>query len=53
MPSIRPDEISSIIRSKIEQYESTLDVADTGTVIEVGDGIARFKKSHVRRACRV
>src|SRR3989339_1298063 len=42
MPSIRPDEISSIIRSKIEQYESTLDVADTGTVIEVGDGIARI-----------
>ncbi|MEI8388591.1 MAG: F0F1 ATP synthase subunit alpha [bacterium] len=42
MPSIRPDEISSIIRSKIEQYESSLEVADIGTVIEVGDGIARI-----------
>ena len=42
MASIRPDEISSIIRSKIEQYESKLEVADIGTVIEVGDGIARI-----------
>ena len=40
--SIRPDEISSIIRSKIEQYESTLEVSDVGSVIEVGDGIARI-----------
>lgn len=40
--SMRPDEISSIIRSKIEQYESTLEVSDIGTVIEVGDGIARI-----------
>lgn len=42
MTSLRPDEISSIIRSKIEQYESTLEVSDVGTVIEVGDGIARI-----------
>lgn len=42
MTSIRPDEISSIIKSKIELYESTLEVADIGTVIEVGDGIARI-----------
>jgi len=42
MTSLRPDEISSIIRNKIEQYESTLEVADVGTVIEVGDGIARI-----------
>lgn len=42
MVSIRPDEISSIIKTKIEQYESTLDVSNVGTVIEVGDGIARI-----------
>ncbi|OGH99198.1 MAG: F0F1 ATP synthase subunit alpha [Candidatus Melainabacteria bacterium RIFOXYA12_FULL_32_12] len=42
MTSIRPDEISSIIRSKIEQYESILEISDVGTVIEVGDGIARI-----------
>lgn len=42
MVNIRPDEISSIIRTKIENYESTLEIADIGTVIEVGDGIARI-----------
>jgi len=42
MVSIRPDEISSIIKSKIEQYESSVEVSDIGTVIEVGDGIARI-----------
>lgn len=42
MVNIKPDEISSIIRSKIEQYEETLEVSDIGTVIEVGDGIARI-----------
>lgn len=42
MTGIRPDEISSIIRAKIENYESTMEVSDVGTVIEVGDGIARI-----------
>ncbi|MDD3150489.1 MAG: F0F1 ATP synthase subunit alpha [Candidatus Gastranaerophilales bacterium] len=41
MTAIRPDEISSIIRSKIENYETKLEVTDIGTVIELGDGIAR------------
>lgn len=38
---LRPEEISSIIKQQIEQYESALEVADVGTVIQVGDGIAR------------
>lgn len=42
MTSIRPDEISSLIKSKIETYESDLSVSNIGTVIEVGDGIARI-----------
>ncbi len=42
MVNIKPDEISSIIRTKIEQYEGTLEISDIGTVIEVGDGIARI-----------
>ncbi|NLF82906.1 MAG: F0F1 ATP synthase subunit alpha [Candidatus Gastranaerophilales bacterium] len=42
MVSIKPDEISSIIRSKIEKYQSTLEISDIGSVIEVGDGIARI-----------
>ena len=40
--AIRPDEISSLIKTKIEQYESKLEVSDIGTVIEVGDGFARI-----------
>jgi len=42
MVNIKPDEISSIIKTKIEQYESTLEISNIGTVIEVGDGIARI-----------
>lgn len=42
MVLIKPDEISSIIKSKIENYESKTEIANTGTVIEVGDGIARI-----------
>ncbi|MBW4510923.1 MAG: F0F1 ATP synthase subunit alpha [Scytonematopsis contorta HA4267-MV1] len=39
--SIRPDEISSIIQQQIEQYDQGVKVANVGTVLQVGDGIAR------------
>ncbi|MGX8796379.1 F0F1 ATP synthase subunit alpha [Fusibacter sp. JL298sf-3] len=39
--NLRPEEISSVIKSQIKKYESKLQVEDTGTVIQVGDGIAR------------
>lgn len=39
--SIRPEEISSLIKSQIEQYKADIEVAEIGTVIQVGDGIAR------------
>ncbi len=42
MISIRPDEISSIIRQQIESYEQQVQVANVGTVLQVGDGIARI-----------
>ena len=42
MALIKPDEISSIIKSKIENYDLQSEVSNTGTVIEVGDGIARI-----------
>ncbi len=42
MTTIKPDEISSIIKSKIENYELKTEVSNTGSVIEVGDGIARI-----------
>jgi F-type H+-transporting ATPase subunit alpha len=42
MISIRPDEISSIIRQQIEQYDQQVKVSNVGTVLQVGDGIARI-----------
>ncbi len=41
MVSIRPDEISNIIRQQIESYDQEVQVANVGTVLQVGDGIAR------------
>lgn len=38
---IRPEEISSIIRKQIENYHLDLDVSEMGTVVYLGDGIAR------------
>ncbi|ARU60533.1 F0F1 ATP synthase subunit alpha [Tumebacillus avium] len=40
--SIRPEEISSLIKQQIENYQSEVQVYDVGTVIQVGDGIARI-----------
>ncbi len=39
--NLRPEEISSIIKEQIKRYDQKLDVLDVGTIIEVGDGIAR------------
>lgn len=39
---LRPEEISSIIKEQIKKYEKSLDMVDIGSVIEVGDGIARI-----------
>ncbi|PWI57979.1 F0F1 ATP synthase subunit alpha [Sulfoacidibacillus thermotolerans] len=40
--SIRPDEISALIRQQIEQFESQIQDYETGVVLQVGDGIARL-----------
>ena len=42
MVKIRPDEISSVIRQQIEQYTQEAQVVNVGTVLQVGDGIARI-----------
>lgn len=42
MAVIKPDEISSIIKNKIENYESQTEISNVGSVLEVGDGIARL-----------
>ncbi|MFC9778676.1 F0F1 ATP synthase subunit alpha [Paenibacillus chitinolyticus] len=39
--SIRPDEISTLIKQQIENYTADLEVVEVGTVITIGDGIAR------------
>jgi F-type H+-transporting ATPase subunit alpha len=38
---LRPDEIASILRNRIEQYDVETELAEVGTVLQVGDGIAR------------
>ena len=38
---IRPEEVSKIIKTEIENYKNSLDIASVGTVVEIGDGIAR------------
>ncbi|MCL2056559.1 MAG: F0F1 ATP synthase subunit alpha [Oscillospiraceae bacterium] len=39
--TLRPDEISSVIKQRIQAYSSKPDISEAGTVIQVGDGIAR------------
>ncbi len=39
---IRADEISQILKSQIKDYESRVTVSETGTILSVGDGIARI-----------
>ncbi len=39
--SIKAEEISALIKQQIENFDSDIEVSDVGTVIEVGDGIAR------------
>ena len=40
--NLKPEEISSIIKEQIKQYSTKFEVADTGTVIQVADGITRI-----------
>lgn len=40
--NIRPEEVSNIIRTEIENYKKSLDIKTSGSVLEVGDGIARI-----------
>ena len=42
MAQIRADEITSILRQEIENYERVIDVSEVGSVISVGDGIGRI-----------
>ncbi|MDD2189272.1 MAG: F0F1 ATP synthase subunit alpha [Eubacteriales bacterium] len=39
--NLKPEEISAVIRERIKDYKKALDISDFGTVIQIGDGIAR------------
>ncbi len=42
MSQIRPDEVSSILKSQISGFDGTANLEEVGTVLQVGDGIARI-----------
>jgi F-type H+-transporting ATPase subunit alpha len=39
--SLRPEEITGIIKDRIENFQAKLDVNEIGTVLTIGDGVAR------------
>src|SRR5919201_3425640 len=39
---LRPEEITSILKDRIEHYDVETDLAEVGTVLQIGDGIARI-----------
>jgi F-type H+/Na+-transporting ATPase subunit alpha len=39
---LRPEEITSILKQRIQQYDVETDLAEVGTVLQIGDGIARI-----------
>ncbi|MFH0992161.1 MAG: F0F1 ATP synthase subunit alpha [bacterium] len=41
MAEVRPDEVSTILRKQLSGFEKEVDIYDVGTVLQVGDGIAR------------
>ena len=41
MAEVRPDEVSAILRKQLAGFEKEVDIYDVGTVLQVGDGIAR------------
>ena len=49
--NLKPEEISSVIKEQIKSYSTKFEVSDTGSVIQVADGIARIHG--LERQCRV
>lgn len=39
--NIKPEEITSIIKKEIEKYEKDIKTVDSGTIIQIGDGVSR------------
>ena len=42
MAEVRPDEVSAILRKQLSGFEKEVDIYDVGTVLQIGDGIARI-----------
>ncbi|MDX2249908.1 MAG: F0F1 ATP synthase subunit alpha [Bacteroidia bacterium] len=42
MPAVRPDEVSAILREQLSNFKSVSELEETGTVLQIGDGIARI-----------
>ena len=42
MIQVRPDEVSDILRQELSDYKSEAELQEVGTVLQVGDGIARI-----------
>src|SRR2546430_16932532 len=42
MVEVRPDEVSAILRQQLSGFKTEADLEEVGTVLEVGDGIARI-----------
>ena len=42
MSNIRPDEVSSIIRDQLSNFKSESQLEEVGTILQVGDGVARI-----------
>jgi F-type H+-transporting ATPase subunit alpha len=41
--SIRADEISRVLKEQIKNYKKNVEVSESGTVLSVGDGVARVR----------
>ena len=42
MAAVRPDEVSAILREQLSNFKSEAELEETGTVLQIGDGIARI-----------
>ena len=42
MAEVRPDEVSAILREQLSGYKSEAELEEVGTVLQVGDGVARI-----------
>ncbi len=49
MPAVRPDEVSAILREQLSGFKTAAQLEETGTVLQIGDGIARiYGLTHVQ-----